>query len=477
LGIPIIAFDEALHGLVRGGATAFPQAIALAATWDTTLMGEVASAIARQAKIRGIRQILSPVINIASDVRWGRTEETYGEDPFLTSEMGVAFVGAFERKNIVATPKHFIANVGAGGRDSYPIHDDERYLDEIFFPPFQAVINRAGARSVMTAYNSLDGTPSTSNDWLLNKKLKQQWGFKGFVISDASAVGGANVLHYTAKDYPDAGRQAIDGGLDVIFQTAYDHYKLFIPPFLDGSIDTNKINEAVKRILRAKFELGLFENPYVSENDLQSKSSETSYKALAKKAAIESVVLLKNSRPRGQQNNILPFKKDMKTIAVIGPDAIEARLGGYSGPGNSKVNILDGIRKRAGEDVKVFYAPGCGRESKEWATVPSNFLSHQADGKTQSGLMAEYFNNVTLDGNPVVSGIDNSVDFSWTLFPPDSKVNLDFYSVRWTGFLKAPNSGNCKIGLDGDDGFRLYINDSLIIDNWKKKTYSNLLYN
>ena len=152
-------------------------------------------------------------------------------------------------------------------------------------------------------------------------------------------------------------------------------------------------------------------------------------------------------------------------------------MGGYSGPGNGKVNILDGIKKRAGEDVKVFYAPGCGRESKEWATVPSNFLGHQADGKTQSGLMAEYFNNVTLDGNPVVSRIDNSVDFSWTLFPPDPKVNLDFYSVRWTGFLKAPNSGNCKIGLDGDDGFRLYINDSLVIDNWKKQTYSALLSN
>jgi len=477
LGIPIIAFDEALHGLVRGGATAFPQAIALAATWDTTLTGEVAGAIATQAKIRGIRQILSPVINIANDVRWGRTEETYGEDPFLTSEMGVAFIGAFERKNIIATPKHFIANVGAGGRDSYPIHDDERYLDEIFFPPFQAVINRAGARSVMTAYNSLDGTPCTSNDWLLNKKLKKEWGFQGFVISDASAVGGANVLHYTAKDYPDAGRQAIEGGLDVIFQTAYDHYKLFIPPFLNGSIDTNKINEAVKRILRAKFELGLFENPYVSEKDVQPKSSEAAYKALAKKAAIESMVLLKNSRPTGQEMNILPFKKNINSIAVIGPDAVEARLGGYSGPGNGKINILDGIKKRAGENIKVLYAPGCGRESNEWAVVPANFLNHQSDGNFQSGLKAEYFNNVTLDGEPVVSRIDHSVDFSWTLFPPDPKVNLDFYSVRWTGFLKSPSSGKFKIGLDGNDGFRLYINDSLIIDNWKKQTYSTLLSN
>jgi beta-glucosidase len=477
LGIPIIAFDEALHGLVRGGATAFPQAIALAATWDTTLMGEVANAIATQTKARGIRQILSPVINIASDVRWGRTEETYGEDPFLTSEMGVAFVGAFERKNIIATPKHFIANVGDGGRDSYPIHYSERYLDEFFFPPFEAVIERAGARSVMTAYNSLNGVPCTSNDWLLNKKLKEEWGFNGFVISDAAAVGGANVLHYTAKDYPDAGRQAIEGGLDVIFQTAYDHYKLFIPPFLDESIDSNKINEAVKRILRAKFELGLFENPYVSQQDIENELSTAYYKSLAKKAAVESIVLLKNKRPAGWKNNILPLSENIKSIVVIGPDAIEARLGGYSGPGNGKVNILDGIKKRAGKGVKVIYEPGCGRESKEWQVITPEFLSHEVNGKTEPGLKAEYFNNISLEGKPVISRIDNKIDFGWTLFPPDPAINLDFYSVRWTGFLKSPRSGNFKIGLDGNDGFRLYINDSLIINNWKKQTYSTLMAN
>jgi beta-glucosidase len=477
LGIPIIAFDEALHGLVRGGATAFPQAIALAATWDTTLMGEVANAIATQTKARGIRQILSPVINIASDVRWGRTEETYGEDPFLTSEMGVAFVGAFERKNIIATPKHFIANVGDGGRDSYPIHYSETSLDDIFFPPFEAVIERAGARSVMTAYNSLNGVPCTSNDWLLNKKLKEEWGFNGFVISDAAAVGGANVLHYTAKDYPDAGRQAIEGGLDVIFQTAYDHYKLFIPPFLDGSIDSNKINEAVKRILRAKFELGLFENPYVSQQDIENELSTAYYKSLAKKAAVESIVLLKNKRPAGWKNNILPLSENIKSIVVIGPDAIEARLGGYSGPGNGKVNILDGIKKRAGKGVKVIYEPGCGRESKEWQVITPEFLSHEVNGKTEPGLKAEYFNNISLEGKPVISRIDNKIDFGWTLFPPDSAITLDFYSVRWTGFLTSPRSGNFKIGLDGNDGFRLYINDSLIINNWKKQTYSTLMAN
>lgn len=475
LGIPIIAFDEALHGLVREGATSFPQAIGLAATWDTALMSEVADAIATQAKIRGIRQVLSPVINIASDVRWGRTEETYGEDPFLTSEMGVAFISAFEKKNIITTPKHFIANVGDGGRDSYPIHFDERLLDEIYFPPFVAAIKRAGARSIMTAYNSLDGTPCSMNDWLLNEKLKNQWGFTGFVISDASAVGGANVLHYTAKDYPDASRQAISSGLDVIFQTAYDHYKLFIPPFLDGKIDIKKIDEAVKRILRAKFELGLFENPYVPETDLQNKEQETAYKVMAKKAAIESIVLLKNALLPGQKNHVLPFNKNIKSIAVIGTDAVEARLGGYSGPGNGKQNILDGIKKRAGNNVQVLYAPGCGRKTEEWTTISADYLSNNNNGKQQPGLKAEYFNNVALSGNPIITRTDNSIDFNWTLFSPDPKVNLDFYSVRWTGLLKAPNTGKLKIGLDGNDGFRLYIDDNLVIDNWQKQTYSTEL--
>ena len=178
LGIPIIAFDEALHGLVRGGATTFPQSIALAATFDTSLMHQVAGAIATEAKARGIRQILSPVINIAGDVRWGRVEETYGEDPFLTSGMAVSFVSAFEKMGIITTPKHFIANVGDGGRDSYPIHFNERLLDEIYFPPFEACFREGGSRSVMTAYNSLDGIACSANSWLLQKKLKATGGLQ-----------------------------------------------------------------------------------------------------------------------------------------------------------------------------------------------------------------------------------------------------------------------------------------------------------
>ena len=469
LGIPIIAFDESLHGLVHDGATSFPQAIALAATWDTALVHSVANAIATETKMRGIRQILSPVINIASDVRWGRVEETYGEDPFLTSEMGVAFISAFEKMNIITTPKHLIANVGDGGRDSYPIHFDERLLDEIYLPPFKAVFERAGTRSVMTSYNSLDGTPCSANDWLLNKKLKTEWGFAGFVISDASAVGGANVLHYTSKDYPTSGQQAISGGLDVIFQTAWEHYKLFIPPFLNGGIDAKRIDDAVSRVLRAKFQLGLFEHPYVDEKMASRFSDDRLHKAIAEKAALESIVLLKNEK------NILPFSKNIKSIAVIGADATEARLGGYSGPGNGKVNILDGIKKRAGNAVHVSYASGCGRNNETWVAVPKDYLSHLVNNKIENGLKGEYFNNITLTGIPKITRTDADINFQWTLFSPEPEINLDFYSVRWTGKIHSPKTGHYKVGLHGNDGYRLYIDGKLIVDKWEKQSFHTVL--
>lgn len=470
LGIPVIPFDEALHGLVRQGATALPQSIALAATWDTALMHQVSHAIALECRTRGIRQILSPVVNIASDVRWGRTEETYGEDPFLSSEMGVAFVSEFEKMGVITTPKHFLANVGDGGRDSYPIHWDERLLREIYLPPFEACFKRGGSRSVMTAYNSLDGTPCTANGWLLNDLLKKEWHFKGFVISDAGATGGANVLHFTAKDYPESTANAVNNGLDVIFQTSYDHYKLFSPPFYDGRINERTIDSAVSRVLRAKFELGLFDHPYVDPQEAGKWNGNPLHRELSRKAAEESVVLLKNDQ------QVLPLAKTIRSVAVIGSDAEEARLGGYSGPGNSPVSILQGIRNKLGKNADVRYAKGCGRQEVQYVTVPGDYLLCTFNGKTENGLNGEYFNNVTLSGKPVFTRLDHQVQFQWTLFSPDpEKLSYDFYSVRWTGKLKAPGTGTFKIGIDGNDGYRLYLDNKLVIDNWKKQTRQTIL--
>ncbi|MHA4809020.1 glycoside hydrolase family 3 C-terminal domain-containing protein [Flavitalea flava] len=471
LGIPVLVFDEALHGLIQDGATAFPQAIGLAATFDTSLIARIAEAVAQETKMRGIRDILGPVINIGGDPRWGRVEETYGEDPFLSAAMGVSYIGPFEQTGIIATPKHFIANYADGGRDSYPVHLNERILEEIYFPPFKEAFQKAGARSVMTAYNSLDGNPCTANDWLLNKKLKGEWNFQGFVISDAGATGGSTVLHLTSGDYPTASAQSITNGLDVIFQTGYDQYKLFIPPFLDGRIAQQRIDDAVSRVLRAKFELGLFENPYVDMQEAERLSKDKKHKTLARQAALETIVLLKNekvSAPGLQPGeSLLPLDKNLASIAVIGSDAEEARLGGYSGKGNGKISILEGIRKKAGAGTRVLYTPGSGRGTEEFTAIPA--------ASFKKGLLAEYFTNIDCKGSPTFTRQDETINFSWTLSSPAPSIKNDFFSARWTGLLTAPQSGRYKIGLEGNDGYRLYINQQLIIDNWKKQTYRTLL--
>jgi beta-glucosidase len=469
LGIPIIAFDEALHGLVRSEATAFPQSIGLAATFDTTLMNKTAGAIASECRSRGLRLILSPVVNLATDVRWGRVEETYGEDPLLTSLMGTTFVKAFEQRGIITTPKHFAVNHGEGGRDSYPINYSERLLEETYLVPFKAVIQQGGARSIMTAYNSIDGRPCSANDWLLNQKLKNKWGFRGFVISDAGAVGGANVLHFTASDYADAGKQSVENGLDVIFQTDINHAELFNEPFLSGSIDQPKLDSAVARVLRMKFELGLFEQPYVDLAQSQNNIDIAVHRSLAKEAALKSVVLLKND------HQALPLSASLKTIAVFGQDAVEARLGGYSGPGNNPVSILEGLRQELNGNVNLLYAKGADRITTSWHDISSDYFTHTLNGSTKPGLRATYFNNISLSGPPVLERIDPNIQFQWTLFSPDPSINYDFFSARWTGNLTSPASGNFNIGINGNNGYRLYLNNELIIDTWNQEGFSTTL--
>ena len=454
LRIPIIAFEEALHGLAREGATVFPQAIALAATWDTGLMDRVALASARETGSRGIRQVLSPVVNLATDVRWGRVEETYGEDPFLAARMAAAFVAPFERSGIITTPKHFVANVGEGGRDSYPIDLSPRLLEELHFPPFRSAL-MAGARSVMTAYNSVDGSPASQNRVLLDSVLKGAWGFKGFVISDAAATGGAIVLHHTEASTATAARHALESGLDVIFQSSWEQHRSWLTAFRNSTISDSVINKAVARVLRAKFELGLFERPYATPDSAAHWNGHAEHRALAREAARASLVLLRN------EGQVLPLGSRYRSIAVIGTDAVEARLGGYSGPGIRPVSILDGIRERAGTGATVGYAPGPGRFATMPVPVPAGQLA----------LRAEYFDNITFAGAPRVSRTDSMVDFRWTFNAPARGIPTDWYSVRWTGTLSLPPGLSRRIGVEGTDGYRLWLDGTLLIDNWKKQSY------
>lgn len=457
LGIPIIPFEEGLHGLTLPNATVFPQAIGLAASWDTALMARASTTIAGEARSRGIRQVLSPVINLATDVRWGRTEETYGEDPLLTSAMAVAFIGPFERAGVITTPKHFVANVGAGGRDSYPIELGRGLLAESVLRPFEVAVREGGARSVMAAYNSVNGEPASANRWLLSDLLRTQWGFRGFVISDAGGVGGANVLHNTAANYADAGARAIAAGLDVIFQTSVAHAKLFWPAFADGTIPNSALDAAVSRVLRAKFELGLFEQPYVLVDRAAAAGPGVASRALAREAAAASLVLLRNER------NTLPFPPVIRSLAVIGQDAAEARLGGYSGPGAGRVSILDGIRAALPATSSVRYEPGVERR----ADTPRPI----ADSAFGSGLSTEYFDNIALTGTPRLSRIDANINFSWPFGGPDSSISYGWYSARWQGSITPPAGAPVQLAVSGDDGYKLYLDDVLVVDRWRKESF------
>jgi len=464
LGIPIIPFEEALHGLKAPGATVFPQAIGLAAMWDVPLMRRVADAAAAETRSRGIRDVLSPVVNIADDVRWGRVEETYGEDPYLSSEMARAFVGGFESAGIVATPKHFVVNSGDGGRDSYPVFWNERMLMERYFPPFQAALD-AGARSVMTAYNSVDGAPATQNPRLLNGILKGDWKFGGFVISDAAATGGATVLHMTEPNTPAATAHALASGLDVIFQSSYPQYRPYWQAFEQGLIPVATVDTAVFRVLRAKFQLGLFEHPYVDADEAAAANGSAEHVALARTAARSSIVLLKNDQQR------LPLSLATRKIAVIGVDATEARLGGYSGPGTNVVSILDGIRGAVRLGTSVRYAAGPGRIVQDLVTIPAEQFSTDINGRRVPGLGAEYFDNNRLDGSPRLTRVDPRADFRWTLSSPGRGIPFDWFSARWTATLGVPAAGVRRIAIEGNDGYRLWIDDALVIDNWVKRSY------
>ena len=462
LGIPMLPFEETAHGLLNEAATVFPAAIGLAATWDTALVKRVGVAIAREARSRGIRDGLSPVINIATDPRWGRVEETYGEDPVLSSRIGVAFVRGFEENGVIATPKHFIANVGEGGRDSYPIEVSRRVLEEIHFPPFVAAIKEAGARSVMMSYNSYDGTPASQNRFLMNEVLKGQWAFGGFIISDQSAVGGATVLHHTEASTASATKNALDAGLDVIFQSSWPQHRPYLAAFKNGTIADSVIDAAVSRVLRAKFQLGLFENPYVDPDSAIEGESRVEHIGLNRNAARESIVLLKNER------KALPLART-RSIALIGVDAKEPRLGGYSPELRDTISILEAMRVRA--PGRVEYEAGPGRSSPEFVTVPAGRLSHIDSGKTKPGLRGEYFANNTLSGPPTLVRADTRLDFGWTLNGPGRGIPFDWYSVRWTGRLAVPPGGARRVGIQGNDGYRLYIDGKLVVDNWKKQSF------
>jgi beta-glucosidase len=353
-GIPVLQHGEALHGAQWGDATCFPQSISMAATFDTDLYYQVGLAVAEELRAVGVRQVYAPVVNISRDQRWGRAQESYGEDVLLNSAFGVAYVKALEGSGVISTPKHFVDNYGEGGHDSYPSVTSWRVLREVYLEPFRACFQEGGARSVMSSYNSIDGIPVSANGKLLNDILKDEWGFDGYVVCDYGAVSLINEGHYMAESHEDALAMSVNNGLDLELMTTHDGLLDLVK---SGKISEEAINESVRRILKIKFELGLFEEPYVNEKNAAKVVRCEEHRELAEEAARKSMTLLKN-------DGILPLDVNkIKKIGIYGPGADQLCLGDYSGGrggwrGEGAVNAYDGIKKAFEGKAEVVLSKG-----------------------------------------------------------------------------------------------------------------------
>ncbi len=361
LGIPELFMGEALHGFMEYGSTSFPQALALASTWDPDLVHDVFSAAGDEAGAAGVGQVFTPVLDLARDPRWGRTEETYGEDPYLVSRMAVAAVTglqgdtfSIDRHHVLATMKHFaVHGQPEGGTNTAPGNYSERVVRETFLVPFRAAVQEARVGSVMASYNEIDGVPAHVNRWLLDTVLRQEWGFKGFVTSDGDGLQMLVNTHRVAATKGDAARLALAAGVDYDLSDG-SVYRTLLWQVQRGIVPENAVDRAVARVLAAKFRLGLFESPYVDPEHAERTTNSPEHRQLALKAAQEAIVLLKNEK------SLLPLDAaKLKKIAVIGPNANELHLGGYSRWPAHGVTIVQGIRDRVGPAVEVAYAPGC----------------------------------------------------------------------------------------------------------------------
>ncbi|WP_198680014.1 glycoside hydrolase family 3 C-terminal domain-containing protein [Aureibaculum luteum] len=475
--------NEALHGVVKGGRfTVFPQAIALSATWNPNLIYNVSSAISDEARAKwnfynqGLDQknvysdlltFWSPTINMARDPRWGRTPETYGEDPYLTSRIGVSFVKGLQGNDkkylkVVSTPKHFVANNQEENRFAYNAVVSEKSLREYYFPAYKAAVKEGNAQAIMSAYNAINGIPSTANNWLLNTILREEWGFKGYVVSDCGAPTYLVKSHQFVKTKEQAAKVAIEGGLDL--ECGNDIYaKHLLTAYKNGLVSQASIDKSVTRVLRARFKLGIFDstdkNPYtkISPDVIGSKK----HQDLALETSRQSIVLLKN------HNNTLPLNSDkIKKIAVVGFNANQVVFGDYSGlPVIKPISPLEGIQNKVGDKIAVNYV--------KWKTAARNLNLLEAenlrnDFNDESGLFGEYFDDKFLEGTPQTR-VDKVVNFDPVNNPPDPYTNFRHKSIRWTGYITPNFSGSYKIGVNSDDGIRLWLNNKLVVDEWHNR--------
>ncbi|MBN2424657.1 MAG: glycoside hydrolase family 3 C-terminal domain-containing protein [Calditrichaceae bacterium] len=463
-------WSEALHGILDVGVTSFPQVVALGATWDPDLVFRVASAISDEARVKnkltgkGL-SYWSPTVNIARDPRWGRNEESYSEDPYLLSQMGVAFIKGMQGNHpyylkVVATPKHFIANNEEIRRHSGSSDVDMRSLWEYYMPAFKSAIMEGKAYSIMGAYNELNHVPCCGNYYLLTDVLRRLWGFEGYVVSDCGAINDMVSGHHFFESGAEASARGILAGCDL---NCGEFYGKYLREALDANLlDEDDLDIALTRVLSARFRLGEFDPPEVVpyRSIPKEKLDAKEHRDLALETAQKAIVLLKN-------DGILPLdRKKLKSIAVIGPNAENCELGIYSGWPNIRISPLEGVKKIASESgIKVAYARGCEIGGGFMKPIEVQYFT-EVEGTGKRGMKAEFFNNMNLEGEPVYTRIDSMVNFTWAVQPAAPGVQTDQFSVRWTGKIIPPETRTFSIGTRTDDGSRLYLNKKLLIDDW-----------
>ncbi len=360
LGVPVLFHEEGLHGFQARFATSFPQSIALASTFDPELIERVFAITAREIRVRGVHHVLSPVVDVALDPRWGRIEETFGEDPYLVSRMSVAAVRGFQDHGptvpsgrVLATLKHMTGHgQPESGMNVGPAQLPERVLREVFFPPFEAAIREANAGSVMASYNEIDGVPSHANSWLLNTILRSEWGFDGMVVADYFAINELERRHHVVASLAEAGALAIASGVDMELPDGVAFYAMK-ETIESDELDIAIVDRAVRRVLRAKQRSGVLDDPYADPAEADKLTGNDEARQLALEAARRAAVLLKNN------DATLPLaKSELKRIAVVGPNAAITVLGGYSDEPRQTVSILDGLRSEFGGSAEIVHAQG-----------------------------------------------------------------------------------------------------------------------
>jgi beta-glucosidase len=495
LGIPKYDWwNEGLHGVAFSGyATNFPQVIGMAATWDADLVHKMGETISTEARAK-YNEAMShdqheaffgltfwaPNINIFRDPRWGRGQETYGEDPFLTSRMGVAFVSGMQGSDpryfrVVSTPKHYAVHSGPELlRHGFNVNVSPHDLEDTYLPAFRATVTEAHAQSVMCAYNAIDGAPACASTMLLGEHLRDAWKFDGYVVSDCGAVADVYSGHHYSVDMPHAAAAALKAGTDL--ECGYKTWQAF-PSLIDavrqGLIKEADLDNALRRLFRARFKLGMFDPPssYAYGRIPASEVNSPEHRQQSLHAARESMVLLKN------QGQTLPLKAGIARIAVVGPTAefVQSLQGNYNGPPPSPVYPLNGIEKRFAS-AKVAYAQG-STLVEGFAMPIEHTALHPASG-SGNGLTGEYFSTQDLGGTPVLSRIDRNVNFNWDKVVPVNGLQRNNYSVRWSGSFTPPAPGEYKLGVrvnycyscENQESFRLYLDGKLLVESSGKTT-------